>query len=396
MNALDKWLGNETEGLVKLRRQLHTYPELGMEEHKTAARVAQELRAAGIEVTEGVGGTGVVGAIRGKHPGNKSIGLRADMDALAILEDSGVPYASATPGKMHACGHDGHTTMLLGAAKYLAQHRDFSGSVHVIFQPAEETLTGAAAMLKDGLLDRFPCDAVYGLHNTPGMPVGRFAIRTGPMMAAADTWRVTFRGRGGHGGLAPHLSNDITYVQAQFVLGLQGIVGRNVPPNETAVVSVGYILGGAAANVVPSEMQIGGTLRCFSPETRALLQKRIGELAEASAATWGAQAEYLLTPGVGPLVNDAEKADLAYEAAASFAGSENVVRNLRQTTGSEDFAFMLEARPGAFMRIGNGVEGNGAFHPLHTPGYDFNDDIIPLGVRYWVAVVEKELPSMSR
>src|ERR1700730_6941253 len=209
------------------------------------------------------------------------------MDALAILVASGVPYASATPGKMHACGHDGHTTMLLGAAKYLAQHRDFSGSVHVIFQPAEETLTGAAAMLKDGLLNRFPCDAVYGLHNTPGMPVGKFAIRSGPMMAAADTWRVTFRGRGGHGGLAPHLSNDITYVQAQFVLGLQGIVGRNVPPNETAVVSVGYVLGGAAANVVPSEMQIGGTLRCYSPETRALLQKRIGELAEASAATWG-------------------------------------------------------------------------------------------------------------
>jgi amidohydrolase len=395
MDTLDRWLSDETAGLVKLRRTLHAHPELAMEEQRTASLVAQELQAAGIEVTEGIGGTGVVGTIQGMHRGNKSIGLRADMDALAIHEDSSVPYASEMAGKMHACGHDGHTAMLLGAAKYLAKHRDFAGSVHVIFQPAEETLTGAVAMLKDRLLDRFPCDAVYGLHNTPGMPVGKFAIRSGSMMAAADTWRVVFRGRGGHGGLAPHLSNDITYVQAQFILALQGIVGRNVPPTETAVISVGYVQGGAAANVVPSELRIGGTLRCYSAETRAVLQKRIGELAEASAAAWGAQAEYALQPGVGALVNDPEKTDLAYEAAAAVVGSENVNKNLRPTTGSEDFSYMLEARPGAFMRIGNGVGENGQFHPLHTPRYDFNDDIIPFGVRYWVAVVERELAGMS-
>ncbi len=391
--SLREWLATHQPEFTAIRQDIHAHPELGLEETRTAALVAGKLREWGVALTEGVGGTGVVGTITGCRPGQRAIGLRADMDALAIHEQTGVPYASAVPGKMHACGHDGHTTMLLGAARYLAEHPDFGGTLHLIFQPAEEGRGGAIAMLADGLFDRFPCDAIYGLHNTAGMLVGTFASCTGPMLAAADSWSVTFRGIGGHGGLAPHLSTDITYAQAHFVLGLQGIVGRNVAPLDTAVLSVGYISGGSAdsPNVVPSELVIAGTARSYSPEVRTLLERRLSELAGSTASAWGCRAEVVYDRGPSALVNQPEQTQVGLAAATAVVGAGKVNGTLRPTTGGEDFAEMMQVRPGAFMRIGNGVGADGSFNAPHTPQYDFNDEIIPDGIAYWVNVVRHEL-----
>jgi len=391
--SMREWLATHQPEFAAIRRDIHAHPELGLEEVRTAALVAGKLREWGVALTEGVGGTGVVGTITGRRPGQRAIGLRADMDALAIHEQTGLPYASKEPGKMHACGHDGHTTMLLGAARYLAENPDFGGTLHLIFQPAEEGRGGALAMLADGLFDRFPCDAIYGLHNTAGMPVGNFASCTGPMLAAADSWSVTFRGTGGHGGLAPHLSTDITYAQAHFILGLQGIVGRNVAPLDTAVLSVGYIAGGSAdsPNVVPSELVIAGTARSYSAEVRTLLEGRLSELAESTASAWGCRAETAYERGPSALVNQPEQTQVGLAAAAAVVGAARVNGALRPTTGGEDFAEMMQVRPGAFMRIGNGVGADGSFNAPHTPRYDFNDDIIPDGIAYWVNVVRHEL-----
>lgn len=390
---LDSWLAENHEELTAIRRDIHAHPELGLEEHRTAALVAAKMREWGIEVTEGVGGTGVVGVIRGKRAGQRAVGLRADMDCLALEEQTGLPYASKHPGRMHACGHDGHTTMLLGAAGYLAQNPDFGGTAIMIFQPAEEGRGGALAMLADNLFDRFPCDSIYGLHNTPGMASSSFGTCVGPMLAAADSWAVTFRGVGGHGGSQPHLSTDITYAQAHFVLGLQGIVGRNVPPLDTAVISVGYIHAGdaEASNVIPSELRIGGTARTYAESVRSTVESRIAELAEATARTWGAKAEVAYHRGTSPLVNRPEQVAVAVAAATTSVGAAHVNGALRPGTGGEDFAEMMLVKPGAFMRIGNGVEADGSFKGLHTPVYDFNDAIIPDGVRYWVNVVREEL-----
>ncbi len=393
MSDLKDWLAAHHPEFTAIRQDIHAHPELGMEETRTAALVAGKLRDWGVNVTEGVGGTGVVATIPGRRPGQRAIGLRADMDALAILEQTELPYASKEPGKMHACGHDGHTTMLLGAARYLAANPDFGGTLHLIFQPAEEGRGGAKAMLKDGLFDRFPCDAIYGLHNTAGMPLGTFASCIGPMLAASDRWTVTFRGVGGHGGLAPHLSTDITYAQAHFVLGLQGIVGRNVAPLDTAVISIGHISGGSreALNVVPSELFIGGTTRSYSPEVRALIERRIAELADATAAAWGCKAEATYRRGTSALINQPEQTQVGLAAAAAVVGADKVNPTLRPTTGGEDFAEMMLERPGAFMRIGNGAAPDGSFNAPHTPLYDFNDAIIPDGIAYWVNVVRQEL-----
>ncbi|PZU92901.1 MAG: amidohydrolase [Chelatococcus sp.] len=390
---LDDWLGQHHAEFTAIRRDIHAHPELGLEETRTAALVAAKLREWGVEVTENVGKTGVVGVIKGRRAGQRAIGLRADMDCLALEEMTGLPHASQNPGKMHACGHDGHTTMLLGAARYLAENPDFAGNVVLIFQPAEEGRGGANAMLADGLFDRFPCDAIYGLHNTPGMPVGHFGTTVGPFLASADSWKVTFRGVGGHGGSQPHRSTDITYAQAQFVLGLQGIVGRNVAPLDTAVISVGYIHGGSteAANVIPSELVLGGTARTYSAEVRDTIERRIAELAAATAQAWGCQAEAHYHRGTSPLINEAEQVAVAVAAATGAVGSANVDGKLRPGTGGEDFAEMMLVRPGAFMRIGNGVAADGSFVGLHTPLYDFNDAIIPDGVRYWVGLVQEEL-----
>lgn len=392
-DTLDAWLTKSHADLTAIRRDIHAHPELGLEEHRTAALVAAKLREYGVEVTEGVGGTGVVGVIRGKRAGQRAVGLRADMDCLALEEQTGLAYASTHPGKMHACGHDGHTTMLLGAAGYLAANPDFGGTAIMIFQPAEEGRGGALAMLADKLFERFPCDAIYGLHNTPGMAPSTFGTCVGPMLASADSWAVTFRGVGGHGGSQPHLSTDITYAQAHFVLGLQGIVGRNVPPLDTAVISVGYVHAGSteASNVIPSELRIGGTARTYSAAVRDTIERRIAELAEGTARNWGAKAEVSYHRGTSPLVNRPEQVAVAVAAATSTVGAAHVNGAIRPGTGGEDFAEMMLIKPGAFMRIGNGVEADGSFKGLHTPLYDFNDAIIPDGVRYWVNIVREEL-----
>ena len=271
--------------LIAIRKDIHAHPELGMEETRTAALVAARLRSLGIETTEGVGRMGVVGTLRGTRPGQGAIGLRADMDALALTEATGLLYASQNIGKMHACGHDGHTAMLLGAAELLAKKRDFAGTVHFIFQPAEEGRGGAQAMLDDGLFDRFPCDSVYGMHNMPGLPLGHFALCHGPMMAGSGRWKVQFRGTGGHGGNSPHLASDITIAQANFITALQSIVSRNTPALESVVISVGHISGGSvdALNVMPSEILVGGTMRAFNPTMQKMLEDRMREVAEMTA-----------------------------------------------------------------------------------------------------------------
>ncbi len=390
---LDAWLDRHIDDITAVRHDLHAHPELGFAEVRTAALVAETLRGWGVDVTEGIGGTGIVGTITGRHPGEKMIGLRADLDALAIHEQTGLPYASVSAGAMHSCGHDGHTAMLLGAARFLAESRDFAGRVTLIFQPSEENVQGARAMIDDGLFDRFPCDSVYGMHNTAGMPAGTFAICHGAMMAAGDFWHVIFTGAGGHGGLSPQRSNDITYAQAHFILGLQGIVGRNVAPLDTAVISVGHVAGGQleSPNVIPAELVVAGTARCYSDEVRDLIERRIGELARATAQAWGCEVKVVYDRGSCALINQPAQVEVALAAARAVVGAGHVNDKLRPTTGSEDFAEMMRLRPGAFMRIGNGVAADGTFHAPHTPHYDFNDAIIPDGIRYWVNVVREEL-----
>jgi hippurate hydrolase len=379
--------------LVRIRHDLHAHPEIGFEEHRTAALVAAQLRAYGLAVTEGIGRTGVVATLTGGRPGQRAIGLRADLDALNIQEVDGRDHGSTVPGKMHACGHDGHTTMLLGAARYLAEHRDiFGGTVHFIFQPAEEGLGGGREMVQEGLFDRFPVDAVYGMHNMPGIPVGEFRTRTGPFLAASDTWSVTFRGTGGHGGAGAHLATDATLPLAAFILAAQTIVSRNVAAVETAVVSVGAISGGDAGspNIIPSAVTVTGTARSYNPEVRDLMEQRLTQLAHAQAGAFGCTAEVTYERRYPPLINHAAPTAVSVAAAAALVGTDRVDANCTPFMGSEDFSFMLETRPGGFIMIGNGVEAAG-FHHLHTPAYDFNDAIIPLGVAYWVQLVTTEL-----
>jgi len=378
--------------LIAFRRDIHQHPETGFEETRTAALVAGKLRDWGIDVVEGIARTGVVGTLKGSRPGQRAIALRADLDALNIIEKTGVEYASQTPGKMHACGHDGHSTMLLGAARYLAEHPDFGGTVHFIFQPAEEGLGGGRVMVEEGLFERFPVDAVYGLHNHPGLEVGRFETRAGALMAASDSWTVTFHGTGGHGGAAPHLATDPTIVQAHFVLALQSIVGRNVPATTPAVLSVGHIAGGAwgSPNVMPSEIVVRGTARSYEPAVRDLLERRIAEVAHGLAAVQGCTAVVHYERRYPPLVTHAEQTAISARAAAAVVGEEAVSETAELRTGAEDFSFMLQKRPGSFMFIGNGLNEDG-HHNVHTPLYDFNDRIITLGAAYWVSLVGREL-----
>lgn len=379
--------------LVRIRHDIHAHPELGLEEHRTSALVAERLTAWGIDHVTGVGGTGIVATIKGSGPGQRAIGLRADMDALPIIEETGLPYASKNPGRMHACGHDGHTTMLLGAARHLAKHRDFSGTVHLIFQPAEEGRGGALAMLADGLFERFPCDAIYGLHNGPGLPLGKFGIRKGPLMAGGCMWKVRYTGKGSHGGSTPHLTADLSIVAAHFILGLQTIVGRNVPPLDTAVISVGSINGGSveAGNVMPSEMVIGGTARYFAPTVKTIIDRRLRDLAQQCATMHGAGCSIDINWMAEPVVNQDMQTDVAIAAATAVVGKADVITSVPATTGGEDFSFMMMQRPGAFIFAGNGVAADGTYHNVHTPKYNFNDDLIPLGVAYWVAIVQEEL-----
>ena len=383
--------------LVAIRRDIHAHPETRFEEVRTAGIVASKLREWGLAVEEGIGQTGVVATLQGRRPGQRAIGLRADMDALFIQEENDFAHASRVEGKMHACGHDGHTTMLLGAARYLAGNPDFAGTVHFIFQPAEEAGTGAAAMLKDGLFERFPVDAVYGMHNTPGMPVGHFATRPGPILAGADFWGVTFTGTGGHGGAAPHLATDTTVVLGHFLLGVQTILPRNLKPTEAAALSVGHVSGGTfgSPNVMPSRIVVRGTARYFRPEAQVVIRQRLGELARTLAAAHGCEAELNYEALCPPTVNTPEKVPVANAAAMALVGPENL-GEFPMSTGGEDFAFMLQQRPGVFMRIGNGVNADGSFHNVHTPKYDFNDDILGLGAAYWASLVQQELSLEDR
>jgi hippurate hydrolase len=368
------------------RRDFHAHPELRYDVHRTAGSVAEKLKSFGCdEVVPGIGRTGVVGVIRGRKSGSKVIGLRADMDALPLEEETGLPYKSTVPGKMHACGHDGHTAMLLGAAKYLAETRNFAGTAVVIFQPAEEGGAGALAMVKDGLISRFGIQEVYGMHNYPGLPIGQFAIRPGAMMAAADHLQIEIEGKGGHAA-RPHLSIDTILVGAQMINQLQSIVARNVDPLEAAVVSVCMFQAGHTDNVIPQHAVLRGTARSLTPEVRKLLHQRIGEVVEGTARLYGATAKVTYTNGYPVVVNHERQTAFAADVAREIAGRDKVDIDVPPVMGAEDFAFMLAERPGAFIFVGNGDSAG-----LHHPAYDFNDETIPVGTSYWVRLSETAL-----
>jgi len=368
------------------RRDMHAYPELQYDVHRTAAAVVDKLKSFGCDdVVPGIGRTGVVGVIKGRKSGNKVIGLRADMDALPLEEETGLPYKSTVPGKMHACGHDGHTAMLLGAAKYLAETRNFAGTAVVIFQPAEEGGAGGLAMVKDGLLTRFGIQEVYGMHNYPGLPVGEFAIRPGAMMASADHITIELEGKGGHAA-RPHLSIDTILVGCQIINQLQSVVARNVDPLEAAVVSVCMFQAGHTDNVIPQHAKLRGTARALTVEVRDLLRKRVNEVVEGTAKLYGAKAKITYTNGYPVVVNHERQTEFAAGVAREIAGQDKVDTDVAPVMGAEDFAFMLNERPGAFIFVGNGDSAG-----LHHPAYDFNDEVIPVGTSYWVRLAETAL-----
>ncbi|WP_160107441.1 M20 aminoacylase family protein [Pseudomonas izuensis] len=372
--------------MIALRQRIHAHPELGFEEFVTSQQVAECLVQWGYEVSTGVGKTGVVATL--KNGEGRSIGLRADMDALPIHETSGLPYASRIDGVMHACGHDGHTATLLTAARYLAQTRTFKGTLQLIFQPAEEGLGGARKMLEDGLLERFPCDAVFALHNVPGYPVGHLGFYSGPFMASADTVNIKVIGQGGHGAV-PHKAIDPVVVCASIVMALQSIVSRNVSPQDMAIITVGSLHAGSASNVIASSADMSLSVRALTPEVRRLLEARIIELVNAQAASFGARAQIDYQHCHPVLINDPESTAFAREVARDWLGDNRLIEDLRPFTASEDFAFILEQCPGSYLVIGNGEGESGC--QLHNPGYDFNDACLPIGASYWVKLVESFL-----
>ncbi len=383
IDSVSQW----QDELVAWRRDLHAHPELAFDERRTSDLVAQRLADFGIEVHRGLATTGVVGVLRGA-PGNRAIGLRADMDALPMQEDNDFGHRSRNAGRMHACGHDGHTTMLLGAARWLAQAPDFAGTVYFIFQPAEEKLGGAQRMIDEGLFERFPVEAVYGMHNWPGLPVGEFAVHTGPAMAAADEVTIEVIGRGGHGAL-PHLAVDPIVIAAEIVLALQTLVSRGTDPLGSVVLSIATIHAGQAANVIPERATIGGSVRTFTPQARARMEEGIRRMAEGIAGAHGARAEVRYEKLCPATFNTAPEADHAARAAAAVVGAGRVHRALPPCMGSEDFAYMLQARPGCYVWLGNGDGEGGCM--LHNPRYDFADAALPLGISYWARLVETVL-----
>jgi hippurate hydrolase len=376
--------------IAEWRHDLHAHPELMYDVHRTAASVAEKLKAFGCdEVVAGIGRTGVVGVIKGRKdaPG-QVIGLRADMDALPIEEANDLPYKSTVAGKMHACGHDGHTAMLLGAARYLAETRNFAGTAVVIFQPAEEGGAGGKAMVDDGMMDRFGVGQVYGMHNYPGMPVGQFGIRPGPIMASTDTIEIVIEGRGTHAA-RPNLGIDTVLTGAQIVTNLQSIVSRNIDPVKSGVVSICVFRAGHADNVLPQTVTLRGTARSFDPEVRKLIERRLHEVVEGVAMAQGATAKLNFERGYPVLNNHDAETGFAAKVAREIAGSDKVDDDLPPMMGAEDFSYMLSARPGAFIFIGNGENSAG----LHHPRYNFNDDVIPYGTSYWVKLVETAQPA---
>ncbi len=374
MNPIDA-ISRHLPEYIAWRRDLHAHPELGFEEHRTSDLVAQRLEAMGIEVHRGLGGTGVVGIIRGRPGGNspRSVGLRADMDALPLSETNQFGHASTTPGKMHGCGHDGHTTMLLAAARYLAETRNFEGTIHLLFQPAEELGAGAPAMQKDGLFERFPCDAVYALHNKPGLPVGHYAINPGPMLAGVAFFDIHIQGKGGHAA-RPEVTKDPTLAGAAVISALQSIVARNVPAHSPAVLSITGMETGRAYNVIPDTVRLFGTVRAYAPDIMTLVRDRMESLAQEVARGFACSASLDFRQLSPPLINHRENAMRIADAAAALVGETHVNRNQPPSMGGEDFAYFLQAAPGAFINIGNGNTRD-----LHHPGYDFNDEAIPYG-----------------
>src|SRR5271165_1164876 len=371
--------------LTAIRQDIHANPELGLEEHRTAELVARKLAEWGIEVHRSVGGTGVVGVLRSGN-GEATIGLRADMDALPIVEANDIPYRSRNQGKMHACGHDGHTTMLLGAARYLAETRNFNGTVNFIFQPGEEGCGGALAMLQDDLFQRFPCNAVFGMHNRPGMPVGKYGIAPGTAMAGGGFFDIAITGKGAHGA-RPEESIDPVLVACHIGAALQSIVARNVSPRETAILSVTRILSGDAYNVIPQTATLGGTVRTMKRETVALIEQGMQRVVSGVASAFGATAEVDFRLIFAPLVNHPTEFQAIADAAAELVGDANVNRAQAPAPASEDFAFMLEKVPGAYINL-----GNGDCAPVHNHHYDFNDEAIPFGSALYARLVERQLP----
>ena len=383
---IEHYIRGFEEELREIRHQIHGNPELGLQEFKTSALVAEKLRQWGYEVEQGLATTGVVATLK-VGDGEKSIGLRADMDALPIYENSGKPWASKHPGLMHACGHDGHTTILLGAARYFAETRRFNGTLRLIFQPAEEMINGGEIMVKEGLFDHFPCDVIFGMHNMPGLPVGKFYFQPGALMASMDQFHITVRGCGGHGAI-PHKAIDPVLVAAHITTALQSIVSRNVDPLEAAVITVGSIVAGEAANVIPDSAEMKISVRSLSRDTRQLLLTRIPALAQAQAASFGATAEVTHVNGTPVLVNDEEMARFAWQVACKTFGEDRAEFGIKPLMGSEDFSFMLEAQPkGGFLLFGNGDVGEGSCM-VHNPGYDFNDASLVPASSYWGALVE--------
>jgi hippurate hydrolase len=380
----------EIQGEISaIRRDIHAHPELAFEENRTSDVVAAKLQEWGLEVTRGLGKTGLVGTLR-KGNSLKSIGLRADMDCLPMDETNDFAHRSTNPGRMHACGHDGHTAMLLGAAKMLSETRNFEGAVHFIFQPAEEGGGGAKVMIEDGLFEKFPCDAVFAIHNKPGLPLGHIVTKGGPLLAAADRWDIRIKGKGGHAA-HPHTTLDPMVVGANIIMALQTIVSRNIDPIDSSVVTVGFFHAGSAYNVIPGEAHIGGTTRTTTPENRALIERRIDEICEGAARMHGVKIEVEHKPGYPPTVNDVDQARFAADVATGVCGEHAVKDNTRPSMGAEDFSYMLEKVPGAMVWLGNG----GDSVSLHNSRYDFNDMAIPFGVSFFVRTVERFLDTKA-
>ena len=389
MNLIDDIVSFHDD-MTGIRRDLHRHPELAYEEHRTADIVAERLSAWGIPIKRGLGGTGVVGTLKCGH-GNRAVGLRADLDALAMEERNTFEHASRHPGKMHGCGHDGHTAMLLGAARHLAAHRGFDGTIHFIFQPAEEGAGGAAAMIEDGLFEHFPVETVWGMHNFPTVPVGHFITRTGPFMASSDTVRVEVKGVGGHGAM-PHLARSPVNAACAIIEALNDFVAQEIDAQHAATFTVGRIHGGDAINVIPDSVEFAGTVRSFSQSVRDQFDAGLQRIVHGICAARGIDAEAVYERNYPPLINHEEETAIAAKAAAKVVGAENVDAAAKRIMGSEDFAFMLLERPGNYIMIGNG-EGEHGGCMVHNPHYDFNDDILPIGATYWVELARELLPA---
>ena len=377
--------------MTRWRRDIHAHPEIAFDEHRTAKIVAEKLESFGIEVETGIAGTGVVGTLK-KGRGNRAIGLRADLDALPILEANDFDHRSQQDGLMHACGHDGHTCMLLGAARHLAENDDFEGTVHFIFQPAEENEGGGKAMVEAGLFDKYPVESIFGMHNIPGMPVGTFAIKPGPMMAAFDIFRVKIIGRGGHAAM-PQFTIDPIVIATKIVEAYQSIISRFTDPQDPVVLSVTQFHAGDAYNVIPNDVEISGCTRCFSPKIQERLEKQMRHMATEICSAYGATCEFHYERRYPPTINSEAEAQIAAQVASDIVGADKVNRQPKPAMGSEDFAFMLMEKPGSYIWIGNG-DGEGSCM-VHNPNYDFNDEILSLGATYWVRMVEHILPPIK-